>query len=45
MERDQDQVVYVIRTECSKEFGGQNPGETLSYWNAEANPSEQTGSR
>jgi hypothetical protein len=24
VERDHDQVVYVIRTECSKEFGGQN---------------------
>jgi hypothetical protein len=38
-------VEEAIRTECSKEFGGQNPGETPSYWNAEAKPSEQTGSR
>ena len=38
MERNQDQVVYVFRTDSSKELGRKNRGEILSLRNGEAIP-------
>src|ERR1035438_641838 len=35
MERNQDQVVYVFRTDSSKELGHQNRGDILSLRNGE----------